>query len=162
MVLCCAMFDAPFDAAELVAPCGMNCAVCSRYLARTHDVRRKGVRMAYCAGCRPRDRACALLKKRCALLLNHGVRFCYECGSFPCTNLLRLDARYRKHYRTSFVENLAFIKDQSLAAFIEREGAKWRCAQCGGVVCCHNGICFDCGIDRLRAKKQLYRWEEAQ
>jgi hypothetical protein len=158
----CSMLDALSDDAELIAPCGMNCAVCSRYLARKHDVRRKGVRMAYCAGCRPRDRVCASLKKRCDLLLNHSVRFCYECSSFPCRNLERIDARYRKHYRTSFIENLTFVKQHSLAAFIERENAKWRCAQCGGVLCCHNGICFKCGIDRLRTKKQLYRWEDEQ
>jgi hypothetical protein len=30
------------------------------------------------------------------------------------------------------------------------------------VLCCHNGICFKCSIDRLRTKKQLYRWEEEQ
>jgi hypothetical protein len=34
---------------EPIAPCGANCSVCSRYLARKHDVRRKGVKMAYCA-----------------------------------------------------------------------------------------------------------------
>ena len=156
------MLDALSDDTELIAPCGMNCSVCSRYLARKHDVRRKGVRMAYCAGCRPRDRKCAFLKKRCELLLDHRVRFCYECDSFPCRSLKRIDARYQKHYRTSFIESLAFIKQHSLAAFIERENAKWRCAECGGVLCCHNGICFKCSIDRLRTKKQLYRWEDEQ
>ncbi len=29
---------------------------------------------------------------------------------------------------------------------------------------CHNGICFDCGVERLKerstAKTGLYRWEE--
>jgi hypothetical protein len=154
------MLDVFSDDTELVAPCGMNCSVCSRYLARKHDVRRKGVRMAYCAGCRPRDRKCASLKKRCELLLNHRVRFCYECGSFPCKNLERIDARYQKHYRTSFIENLNFIKDNSLAAFVERENAKWQCTQCGGLLCCHNGLCFKCSIDRLQTKKQLYRWED--
>ena len=33
---------------ELVAPCGMNCAVCSGYLALKHDVKSKGVKMPYC------------------------------------------------------------------------------------------------------------------
>jgi len=147
---------------ELIAPCGMNCSVCSRYLARKYDVRSKGVKMSYCAGCRPRDRKCALLKKRCDLLLNHSVRFCYECGTFPCRNLERIDARYQKDYRTSFIENLTFIKQHSLSAFMERENVKWRCSQCEGVLCCHNGVCFNCGVDILRTKKKLYRWEDEQ
>jgi Protein of unknown function (DUF3795) len=148
------------EKAELIAPCGMNCLVCSSYLARTHDVKRKGVRMSYCAGCRPRDKKCAFLKKQCDLLLNHEVRFCYECSSFPCRNLEHIDARYQKRYRMSFIENLAFIKQHSLAAFIERENAKWQCSKCGGMLCCHNGICFNCNGDRLLTKKQLYRWED--
>ena len=48
---------------ELVAPCGINCAVCSNYLALENDVRAKGVRMAYCKGCRPRDKKCSFLKR---------------------------------------------------------------------------------------------------
>ncbi len=116
--------------------------------------------MSYCAGCRPRDRKCALLKKRCALRSNHKVRFCYECDAFPCKNLQRIDARYKREYRMSFVENLSCIHQHSLTAFVERENIKWQCQQCKGVVCCHNGVCFDCSIDTLRAKKKLYRWED--
>ncbi|MHB8086476.1 MAG: DUF3795 domain-containing protein, partial [Dehalococcoidia bacterium] len=48
---------------ELIAPCGMNCAVCSRYLALKYNVKSKGIKISYCTGCRPRDRKCALLKK---------------------------------------------------------------------------------------------------
>ena len=33
---------------ELIAPCGMDCNVCSGYLALKHDVREKGVRIPYC------------------------------------------------------------------------------------------------------------------
>jgi hypothetical protein len=134
------MADSLTNGTELIAPCGMNCSVCSRYLARRHDVGNKGVKMAYCAGCRPRDRQCA----------------------FPCANLERIDARYQKNYRTSFIENLSFIKRHSLADFIKRENAKWRCLRCGEVVCCYNGLCFSCDVDRLRTKKQLYEWEHEQ
>jgi len=75
------------DTTELIAPCGMNCSVCSRYLTRKYDVKRKGVRMSYCVGCRPRDRKCALLKKRCDLLLNHRVRFLLWMWHFPVQEL---------------------------------------------------------------------------
>jgi hypothetical protein len=28
------------------------------------------------------------------------------------------------------------------------------------MVCCHNGICFNCGLEKLRNKKKKYRWNE--
>jgi len=146
---------------ELIAPCGMNYAVCSAYLALKDDVKSKGVRMPYCAGCRPRDKKCAFLKKRCNLLLNNKVRFCYECKYFPCKDLERIDIRYRNNYRMSLIGNLKFIKNSTLSEFLKKEDEKWKCPQCSGVICCHNGICFSCSLDKLR-KKKLYRWEDEQ
>jgi hypothetical protein len=57
-------------------------------------------------------------------------------------------------------ENLAFIKKHGLKKFLDKEAAKWKCPQCGGVICCHNGLCFDCSLDKLRRKK-TYRWDES-
>jgi hypothetical protein len=37
---------------------------------------------------------------------------------------------------------------------------KWKCPRCGDTVCCHNGICFNCGLDELRAKRKRYRWDD--
>ena len=142
----------------LVAPCGMNCGICSGYLAKTRDVKSQGIRMPYCAGCRPRDKQCAFLKKRCSRLLRGEVAYCYECEEYPCRNLSHIDQRYRALYRMSMVENLGFIKAKGMAAFLEREEEKWRCPECGGVICCHNGVCFDCGLEKLRGKEQPYRW----
>ncbi|MGD9116572.1 MAG: DUF3795 domain-containing protein [Dehalococcoidia bacterium] len=144
----------------LIAPCGMNCALCSAYLAFENEVRSKGVKMAYCAGCRPRDKQCAFLKKRCQLLLNGKVNYCYECPDFPCRNLKHIDERYRERYRMSLIENLEFIRDKGIEEFLEKEAEKWQCPECGGTICCHNGICFECGLEKLKAKKQKYRWEE--
>jgi hypothetical protein len=28
------------------------------------------------------------------------------------------------------------------------------------VICCHNGLCFNCGLDKLRQKKHKSRWDE--
>lgn len=145
---------------SLVAPCGMNCAICSAYLAYRHDVKSRGIRMPYCAGCRPRDKKCAFLKKRCELLMNGQVEYCHECGDFPCINLERLDRNYRVKYRMSMIENLEFIKGSGVKRFVAEQEERWKCPKCGGVVCCHNGICFDCEMDKLRSKKALYRWED--
>ena len=143
----------------LVAPCGMNCAVCSGYLALKHNVKSKGVRMPYCKGCRPRDKKCAFLKKKCEFLMNNKLQFCYECGDFPCERLKRIDKRYRTFFRMSLIENLESIRENGMSDFLKTQGRKWRCPECGGVVCCHNGICFDCSLEKLKSKKKLYRWE---
>ena len=144
----------------LIAPCGMNCGICSGYLAFKHDVRSQGIRMPYCIGCRARDKKCAFLKKRCNLLLNGEVKYCYECKDFPCRELEHLDRRYRSLYRMSMIENLEFLRENGIGRLLEREEERWRCTRCGGVVCCHNGICFDCGLDELKARSKLYRWED--
>jgi hypothetical protein len=150
--------------ADLVAPCGMNCGICSSYLASSHDIKNQGVRMPYCRGCRPGNKSCAWLKKRCRLRREGRVKSCYECPDFPCDPLKTLDKRYRERYRMSMLENLAFIKDHDIDAFLTKEEKKWQCPDCSGTICCHNGICFDCGVDRLMTrittKTGLYRREE--
>ena len=145
---------------NLVAPCGMNCGICSGYLAETHDIKKQGVRMTYCRGCRPRNKNCAFLKKRCRLLSEGTVNFCYECPQFPCDQLKAIDKRYRERYHMSMLENLSFIREHGIDGFLKKEEEKWQCPDCGGTICCHNGICFDCGVGRLRTRTVLYRWEE--
>ena len=145
---------------KLIAPCGMNCGICSRYLALRNDIRSKGIRMAYCSGCRPRNRLCAFVKRGCSLLLNGQAQYCYECKDFPCPNLLKLDKKYKTFFRMSMIENLEYIRDNGTDQFLAKEVEKCKCPNCGGVICCHNGLCFDCSLDRLRQKKQKYRWEE--
>ncbi len=145
---------------ELIAPCGMDCAVCSSYLALKNDVRAKGVRMAYCKGCQPRDKKCAFLKKKCELLLKNKVRFCYECEEFPCENLEHIDKRYQTFFRMSLIDNLKLIKKHGLTKFLESQKKKWLCPNCEEVICCHNGICFSCDLEKLKNKKKRYRWED--
>ena len=144
---------------DLVAPCGMDCGICSGHLALVHDVRGKGVRMTYCRGCRPRDKQCAFLKRGCELLREGRVGFCFECPDYPCTRLEQLDERYRKNFKMSMIENLELIRDRGVEGFLEKERERWGCPRCGGTVCCHNGLCFSCGIDELRGRRQRYRWE---
>jgi hypothetical protein len=142
----------------LIAPCGMNCGVCASYLALKNDVKNQGLKISYCTGCRPRNKKCAFLKKRCRRLMEGQVKYCYECLEFPCEPLHGLTKRYRTLYRMSMIENLAIIRDQGIQALLEREAEKWRCPDCGGVISCHNGLCFSCGVEAIINKKKKYRW----
>jgi hypothetical protein len=145
---------------ELIAPCGMNCAVCSAYLAMQNDLRKQGVMRIYCAGCRPRGKNCAFMKKACEKLGEGLVKYCFECADFPCRRLKHLDKRYRTFYHMSMIENLETIKRDGVPMLLEIEAGKWRCPECGGTICCHNGICFSCGLEKLKSKKRRYRWED--
>jgi rubrerythrin len=62
----------------------------------------------------------------------------------------------------SMMENLGYIKERGMNEFLEKEEKKWRCPECGGVISCHNGICYTCGLDKLKAKRRKYRWEDEQ
>ena len=145
---------------ELIALCGMNCVVCSGYLALKNDVKTNGIRIPYYKGCRPRDKKCAFLNKKCDLLLNNKVGFCVECKDFPCESLKHLDKRYRILFQTSFIENLNLIKENGVTKFLESQKEKWECPDCGEVVCCYYGICFGCSLQKLKNKKNLYRWKD--
>ena len=87
------------------------------------------------------------------------VKYCHECNDFPCERLEHLDKRYRAHFRMSMIENLESIKEHGIRQFLETEEERWKCPECGAVVCCHNGICFSCGLSKLSNKEKLYRWE---
>jgi hypothetical protein len=145
---------------ELIASCGMNCSICGSYLAYINDLKNKGLKIPYCIGCRPREKNCSFIKKRCEFLKNNKFNFCYECKKFPCQNLKKIDKRYKSFYRMSMIENLEFIKQNGIEKFIEKENDKWKCPVCNRKISCHNGLCFVCNLDELMNKKKLYRWED--
>jgi len=140
----------------------MNCSICSGYLASKYAVKGKGIKIPYFIGFRPRDKKCAFLKKRCNMLLQGTVRYFYEyeCDDFTCLSLQHIDNRYRSNFRMSMIENLEFIKDNGMTTFLKQEANKWKCPECGAEICCHNVICFNCGLDKLAMKKNRYRWED--
>lgn len=125
---------------ELIAPCGMNCGICMAYLRKKN----------HCAGCLNEDEDKVPHLQRCIIRNCDTIRhndsgFCYECENYPCKRLKQLDKRYRTRYKMSMLENLEFIKTKGLAAFKEKELERWRCPECGGVICVHRGYCFSCG-----------------
>lgn len=144
---------------DLIAPCGMNCSLCVSYLAMKNNLKKKGFGKSYCAGCLPRGKNCAFMKKHCDLVGKGLVRFCYLCQDFPCRRLKALDKRYRTKYHLSMIENLEFIQGHGIGAFLEQEEAKWGCSECGQSICCHNGLCLNCGLETLLRNKK-YRWGE--
>ncbi|QRN83839.1 DUF3795 domain-containing protein [Chloroflexota bacterium] len=145
---------------DLIAPCGMNCALCVAYQFQQHDINQFGFHRKYCPGCLPRGKNCLHMGDNCELLRDGRVRFCFECPDFPCKRLKTLDKRYRTKYHLSMIENLTHIRENGLSAFLMNEAMKWTCEKCNAsLICCHNGLCLTCDLEVLIHKKQ-FRWGE--
>ena len=144
---------------ELIAPCGMNCSLCIAYQFREKDLNKKGFHRTYCPGCIPRGKNCTHMADSCELLGKGLVRFCFECEKYPCKRLKALDKRYRTKYHMSMIENLNYINDNGTEEFLKQQEKIWQCKDCGGVICCHNGLCLECDLDKFLGDKK-YRWDE--
>ena len=90
---------------ELIAPCGMNCGICISFFGYTLNDRK---RKHPCRNCRSRDRKCAFIKKHCDKLATKQIMYCFECTSFPCETLKKLDNYYTEKYEMSMIENLSY------------------------------------------------------
>jgi hypothetical protein len=126
---------------DLIAPCGMNCAICMGYLLRKKNK---------CPGCRGENTnktaSCANCRIiNCVNLKENKLKFCYACKKFPCLRMKQLDKRYRTKYSMSMLENLENIKKTGIKKFIINERSRWACPECKGIICVHRPECQTCG-----------------
>jgi hypothetical protein len=125
-------------ALSMLAPCGMNCAVCYAHLRRKKP----------CLGCwakaeaQPRHcRECPI--RTCAV--EKRSAFCSDCPEFPCAVVKRLDRSYRQRYQVSLIDNSLRLKRVGLKRYLREEKRRWACADCGGTISLHDRICSQCG-----------------
>jgi len=135
----------------------MNCALCSNYLAQKYNAKQHGIQKKYCPGCRPRGLNCIFIKG-CELIGEGRVKYCFECVQFPCKRLKEFDARYRKKYHMSMIENLKDIKELGIKTLLEHQARQWTCPNCGGAISCHDGFCYQCEIEERKKKKKKPGW----
>jgi hypothetical protein len=138
---------------NLIAPCGMNCGICKGYLNYSRGIPKKKGKVIHCIGCLPRNKNC-FIKRGCKKLRKNEIKSCFECEVMPCENLDRLDKRYRTRYNMSMVENLKELKNKGMNKFLASQRKKYKCPKCGGVVCVHDGKCYDCGFVPRRYSKK--------
>ena len=124
---------------DLIAPCGMNCALCHAYQRPKNK----------CLGCRdeaPKSaKSCeTCIIKNCETIRNSPSHFCYDCPDMPCKRLRQLDIRYRTKYAMSMTDNLNEIKEKGMDSFLASQTAKYTCPTCGGLICVHKGRCLTC------------------
>jgi hypothetical protein len=123
---------------DMLAPCGITCAVCYVYLRKKKP----------CLGCRGQDVGKPEHCRQCKIkdcVASRGIDFCFECSSFPCLTIKSLDKSYRQRYRVSLIENGIRIKTVGAEQHLLEEKKKWACTQCGGVISLHDRACIECG-----------------
>jgi uncharacterized OB-fold protein len=49
----------------------------------------------------------------------------------------------------SMIDNLNFIKENGMEKFLNSQEEKYRCDQCGAVICVHTDKCYECGNVRI-------------
>lgn len=130
----------PLEPGELLSPCGLNCSLCRSF------IRAKNV----CPGCRSttfnKSHYCSRCKIRnCETRRRNNYGFCYQCDGFPCDLIKKLDKRYRTKYGVSPEKNLQDIEKYGVFLFLEKEKERWRCKNCGKLLCMHKRECPACG-----------------
>lgn len=118
--------------------CGINCLTCR---AQLNPVKR-------CSGCLGsetlRRKSCLDCKIRhCAQ--ERGIMHCFECPLYPCTLVKNLNKRYLNKYHINIPENNRIARTEGISALMNLERKRFTCAQCGGIVNQHSGICSECG-----------------
>jgi hypothetical protein len=125
---------------KLIAPCGMNCNLCSAYLRKEGYIRK-------CPGCRgnnnDKPNYCVRCKiKNCKIIKKNNWKYCsIKCEKFPCQRLKNLDKRYRTKYMMSMIDNLNNIEKKGIRKFIKQEENKW--IKGNKIFCVHNKKYFD-------------------
>ncbi len=132
--------------AMLVAPCGMNCNICKSHLRRYRA----------CSGCNAdnHDRPLCVFHK-CETIKNNDSGLCLECEQYPCKQLKKADTKHKRRDGMSMIANLEYIKAHGITAFLKIEEEKWKCPECGGVICvgAWSIACSDCGLEIKRIIK---------
>lgn len=132
---------------SMLAPCGLNCSACYAHLRKKKP----------CPGCRGEKASQPAYCRRCGIrncALSRGIDFCFECSSFPCAAVKRLDKRYRLRYQVHLIGNGLRIRAIGAQRFLLEEKQEWTCTQCGDCVSMHSRLCSGCGkAMEIQAKK---------
>lgn len=125
---------------EHIAPCGINCGTCYAFLRRKNK----------CAGCLADSEQIMGYCLRCRIRLceernSSEFTYCFECPQYPCIKIKKIDKRYTKSYRLSLMDNLNSIQRSGIEDFLTHENEKWKCGNCGEILCVHKKACPHCG-----------------
>jgi hypothetical protein len=132
---------------NLAAPCGIYCGACRQYLVlKKNQLEQRGFKRG-CEGCRIRNKNCVFIRRDCPALKKNQIKYCYECNSFPCQNLQKMDDLYKNRYFVNMIGNLRRIKEIGAEEWLQEQKVLYTCPKCGGEICVHDAECYDCGYN---------------
>jgi hypothetical protein len=124
--------------AKMVAPCGVNCLACDAHLNGKTP----------CPGCRaPAEQLTRKSRRECAIkkcAFEKGLKWCFECMSFPCPQIKRLNKRYVQNYHVNIIENAKGARWDK-PKFLKSQKELFTCSSCGGIINQHRKTCSECG-----------------
>ena len=144
--------------AEMIAPCGLNCLACNAHLNSKTP----------CPGCRApvekitRKSCRECLIKKCAF--EKGVKWCFECMSFPCSKIEKLNKRYSQKYDVYLIENASGAK-WDIPEFLQSQKELFTCKSCNGIINQHRKRCSDCEqganfltpvLEKIKNRKSIF------
>lgn len=129
---------------DAMGPCGVFCGACPSF-GRS------------CLGCGSEDRGPAQKRRskwscrlRVCCIEERGHDLCIECADFPCpAYVAKLPGSHpgepRYEYRREAPGNLVRVRDMGGGPWVEAQGRRWTCPDCGGRVVFYHYRCTRCG-----------------
>ncbi|MBN2677196.1 MAG: DUF3795 domain-containing protein [Anaerolineaceae bacterium] len=124
--------------------CGLFCGACPVMLGTS-----VGVEDNPCHGCKSdlmaAGRHCATCGiKACAR--GRGYEFCYECPDMVnCEQLQKFIADSKWPYHRGVLKNMEMIRREGVSKWLEAQGKRWQCANCGAAHSWWDETCPRCG-----------------
>jgi len=122
---------------DMLAPCGLNCTLCSRHLGKNP-----------CPGCRARLSEPDTYRRKCvmrACVMERGYFTCADCADRPCKRMKAFTKRYRDGYGVDLDADAARLRAIGTEAFLKEQIKAHVCADCGSLIDLHFGRCSGCG-----------------
>lgn len=122
--------------AAMIAPCGLNCALCYRHLGKKP-----------CPGCRKLEPEPESYQRKCVMrdcVSARGLFSCADCVQRPCKRVKAFEKRYREGYGVDLAADAARQREAGVETLFQEQIESHTCGVCGHLINLHDGICSGC------------------
>ncbi len=139
---------------KLAAVCGLFCPSCALYIGSIDEPARlkalanqwgKTVEEVTCYGCRSDKRSfyCENLCKMYKCAKEKNVKFCSQCGDYPCNDLKEFQSQ--APHRIELWDSLKCIKENGYEKWFKDMVKHYSCQECGTINSAYDVKCRKCG-----------------